>query len=54
MITLAEKIVCIFKGHDLRFVGTCPYTRKKYDACLRCNKTFLALDFAEEIDEENL
>jgi hypothetical protein len=54
MITLAEKLVCLFKGHDVRFAGSCPYTQKTYDVCLRCNKTFLAMNFAEDIDKEDI
>ena len=54
MITLAEKLVCLFKGHDIKFAGSCPYTLRSYDACLRCNKTFLSINFAEDIDKEDI
>lgn len=52
MTYLLEKIICFFKGHDSRFVGFCPFTKRSYKECLRCQRTFLAVDFSEEIDKE--
>lgn len=57
MMNLIEKIVCVFKGHDLSFAGTCPYTQRSYNVCLRCMKTSLKVkdfDLTEEVDKENL
>jgi hypothetical protein len=57
MLNIIEKIVCLFKGHDIRFAGTCPYTRRSYNACLRCGKTSvqgIVFDLTEEVDKEDL
>lgn len=57
MIRIIESIVCLFKGHDIRFAGTCPYTRASYDMCLRCTKMFPKIkefDLVEDIDKEEL
>lgn len=31
-------IVCMVKGHNLVFAGSCPFTGLNYDYCHRCNK----------------
>jgi hypothetical protein len=57
MINLVEKIVCLFKGHDLSFAGTCPYTQRAYNVCLRCTKMspkIKEFDLVEEIDKEDV
>ena len=57
MLNLIKKIVCVFKEHDLRFAGKCPYTMRTYNVCLRCNKTFIHkddFDLSENVDKEDL
>lgn len=32
-------IICKFKGHTLTDAGSCPYTGKTYNICMRCLQT---------------
>jgi len=45
---MIKKIICRAVGHRLVVAGECPYTRKFYDACERCNKMIARVDKLEE------
>lgn len=32
-------IRCIFKKHNMMNIGSCPFTGKEYNACIKCGKT---------------
>lgn len=36
MINLFKAIICKFKGHDLEYAGSCPFTGSTYDVCNKC------------------
>jgi hypothetical protein len=36
MLKIIKKITCKIKGHKLERAGSCPFTGKTYDACIRC------------------
>ena len=40
MINRLKSIVCRFKGHELKHIGSCPYTGSDYDVCTYCLFTF--------------
>jgi hypothetical protein len=57
MIRMIEIVVCLFKGHNIKFAGSCPYTQASYNICLRCTKMFPKIqdfDLVEDIDKEDL
>jgi len=35
---ILKSIECKFKGHMPVNAGTCPYTNKTYEVCVRCTK----------------
>jgi hypothetical protein len=39
MISILKPLVCKFKGHELVYAGTCPYTGSVYDVCDYCLTT---------------
>lgn len=36
MLKMIKKIICKFKGHQVQRAGSCPFTGKTYDVCVRC------------------
>ena len=35
---MIKKIICIFKNHDFIDAGSCPFTGKSYQGCVRCGE----------------
>jgi hypothetical protein len=40
MIHMLKSIICKFRGHNLKSIGSCPYTGSDYDVCEYCLITF--------------
>ena len=40
MIHMLKSIICRFRGHNLKSIGSCPYTGSDYDVCEYCLITF--------------
>lgn len=38
IINFIESIKCKFKGHEYVPAGSCPFTGKTYNICIKCTK----------------
>lgn len=36
MKLIIKRLICKIKKHDFKRAGSCPFTQKTYDICIRC------------------
>lgn len=51
---MIKKVICKAVGHRLIVAGECPYTRKFYDLCERCNKMIARSNKLEEYSNDEV